>query len=143
MYYYLLTFVNANGDIKQITLDNIKLGDTGWQSFNLESDFLPYYTGQYPKYRKVGKMVEIRGEIKLATAITGSATEYPICKLPADCCPSSEITVMCAATGMRYWALRILTDGTLTWSRFVDYGNHYVSCTTSYWLPFQCTFLVD
>lgn len=58
--------------------------DSGWQTVNLTSEFKPYNNEEKytPKYRKIGKIVEIFGQISPKATIEGSSDWHTIFTLP-------------------------------------------------------------
>ena len=141
--------VNENGvastllvmDIKYDYLD-VYCTDSGWQTLTLGSDFAAYSSTTIPKYRKVGKVVEVCGVLKPTATITGSATQYTIATLPAGFRPtSSQVTLVCQGSGQSVWTLTIPTTGVMTFSRYRS-GATLTDATTDAWLPFQATFTV-
>lgn len=141
--------VNENGvastllvmDIKYDYLD-VYCTDSGWQTLTLGSDFAAYSSTTVPKYRKVGKIVEICGVLKPTATITGSTTQYTIGTLPAGFRPTnSQVTIVCQGSGQAVWTLTIPTTGVMTFSRYRS-GATLTDATTDAWLPFQATFTV-
>ena len=141
--------VNENGvastllvmDIKYDYLD-VYCTDSGWQTLTLGSDFAAYSTTTIPKYRKVGKVVEVCGVLKPTATITGSTTQYTIGTLPEGFRPTnSQVTIVCQGSGQAVWTLTITTAGVMTFSRYRS-GDTLSDATTSAWLPFQATFTV-
>ena len=117
--------------------------DSGWTTATLTSSFKPYSDDSYniPEYRKIDKMVEIRGCIAPAATIASGGSAV-IFTLPTGYRPHKEIYVICQGTGRAIWLLTIHPDnGNVAFSR---YGKgDYTEASTSVWLPFHTTFSVD
>ena len=119
--------------------------DSGWiEVTSLGSDFTVYASDINSKvrYRKRGKIVEIRGAVKPTSAITGSGDNYTIFTLPSGYRPDSLIHVLCQGSGTFNWLLSITTGGIVRFARYSN-GSQYVDTSTSSWLPFQATFLIN
>lgn len=119
--------------------------DSGWiDDVTLGDDFVLYATDTNSKvrYRKRGKTVEIRGAVKPSAAITGSTTNYTIFTLPSGYRPDSIVYERCQGSGAYSWLLTVTSSGLVRFARYND-GSQYVSTSTSSWLPFHVTFLVN
>lgn len=116
----------------------------GWIFPTLESGFTLYSStaANQPKYRKDGRMVEVRGIVSPTADIAGSTTTYPIFTLPEGYRPNSPIYTICQGTGNCTWLLRVnATDGEVGFSRYRN-GGETATASAGTWLPFQVTFLV-
>jgi hypothetical protein len=120
----------------------------GWITASLNSAFTMYGTSvsdNQPRYRKDGRLVEVRGVVAPTSAITGSTTIYPIFTLPEGYRPDSPIYVICQGSGNCTWLLSIKTNGEVGHSR---YRNGDTAATAAAktstadgaWLPFQVTY---
>lgn len=121
------------------------LEDSGWVYPTLNSKFTHYSSSENKtRYRKIGKLVEVVGEVKLTSSVTTSnaATQYTIFTLPTGYRPSNRISHVCQGSNYYKWMVIINTSGTVTFSRYNN-GSAYVECSTSSWLPFQLTFYID
>ena len=126
-------------DIKDNYLDPF-CTDSGWQTLSLSSDFAAYDTTATPKYRRVGKIVEVRGAVKPTKTLTSSNTEITIGTLPSGFRPSGYlVTHICQGSGGATWLLTIQADGRVTAARY-RHGDAFTSMETTMWLPFQVTF---
>jgi uncharacterized repeat protein (TIGR02543 family) len=119
----------------------------GWIYPTLSSDFVMYGTDESankPRYRKDGRVVEVRGIVKPSVALPKSGetstTIYNIFTLPAGYRPSSPIYTICQGSGNYTWLLRVNNDGGVGFSRYRN-GGTSASVDTGTWLPFQITFL--
>lgn len=120
----------------------------GWIYPTLTSTFAMYGTdasANQPRYRKDGRMVEVRGIVTPTADIPGSTGNYTIFTLPNGYSPSSPIYVTCQGSGTATWMLRVNTDGKVDFSRYRN-GNTWAAAlapngsSAGTWLPFQVTY---
>ena len=116
--------------------------DSGWQTASLTSDFKPFQgnSSYTPKYRKVGKVVEISGIIS-PSATLSAGSEKNIFTLPTGYRPSIVRYNICQGSANNKWLLTINTTGIVTFSRYGTTTN--TDATSSVWLPFTFNFFVD
>lgn len=116
----------------------------GWITATLGSEFAMYGTdanANQPKYRKDGRLVEVRGAVTPVNDIATGDDMHTILTLPVGYRPSSPIYLICQGSGSRIWLLRVTTNGNVDFSRYRD-GDVREVAASGAWLPFQCTFLV-
>lgn len=115
----------------------------GWMFPTLESSFAPYdsNSNNKPKFRKDGRIVEVRGIVTPTADIAGSTTIHLIFTLPEGYRPDSPIYTICQGTGNCTWLLRVATNGEVGFSRYRN-GDATATAAASTWLPFQVTFIV-
>lgn len=116
--------------------------DSGWQTVTLTSDFKPYNnnTDNTPKYIKVGRIVEVLGEVS-PNKTFNKESEYTIFTLPSGYRPMYEFQTLCQGTGANKWLLTTSTDGKF---KFARYGTtEYAVPSTSVWLTFHVIFLTS
>ena len=114
----------------------------GWIYPTLNSNFAMYGTDETAnktRYRKDGRLVEVRGIVQPTVDIAGSTTIYPIFTLPTGYRPSSPIYVVCQGSGNCTWLLRVNTNGEVGFSRYRN-GETTATASAGAWLPFQVTF---
>jgi hypothetical protein len=117
----------------------------GWIYPTLESNFAMYGTDENAnktRYRKDGRLVEVRGIVKPTVDIPGSTTIYPIFTLPTGYRPSSPVYVVCQGSGNCTWLLRVNTNGEVGFSRYRN-GDATTTAAVGAWLPFQVTFIAN
>lgn len=122
---------------------NEKIRDSGWQTAVLTEDFKPYSNdnSNIPKYRKIGKIVQVWGIVSPSLTIQGGSETHTIFNLPNGYIPSSTVSFLCQGSGLRRWLLTISASGDVNFSR---YGTEaYVDADDGVWLPFSVTFFVD
>jgi uncharacterized repeat protein (TIGR02543 family) len=115
----------------------------GWINATIGSEFAMYGTdvnANQPKYRKDGRIVEVRGAVTPVNDIATGDDMHTICTLPVGYRPSSPLYLICQGSGARIWLLRVNTDGTVSFSRYRN-GEIREVATPGAWLPFHCTFL--
>lgn len=118
------------------------LSDSGWKTATLNSNFVNYTDAQAPKYRKIGKVVNLVGAVKPAREIAGSSTQYTILTLPAGYRPSTETAIICQGSNTCIWCMRIKTNGIVAFERYRN-GSSYATASTTTWLPFNVLFFID
>lgn len=117
--------------------------DGGWIAGGVIGENFTLYDNDYQiQYRKIGKIVEIRGVVKPTKAIPGSSDNHTIFTLMEGYRPSKYIYEVCQGTGACSWLLSITTGGVVRFARYND-GTKFVDTTVSTWLPFHVTFFVD
>lgn len=144
-YFPMYEIIIENVNIKSLTpLFEVVPQDSGWQDISFDSYFQAYSDGQKPQYRKIGKVVEIRGAFK-ATAelsITGASNSYVLGSIPREFAPSQQIIQICQGSGEAVWTFTLRTDGTMSVSRYRK-GTTWTNITTDTWLPVQVMYFVD
>ena len=117
--------------------------DSGWLSPTVASQFEVYTAGKPPKYRKIGKVVEVRGILKPKSTLSASSvgTEYTMFTLPAGYRPSDRISLLMQGSGMNKWMFDIGTDGVCSISRYG--GTAVTDIPSGAWLSFQASYFVD
>lgn len=121
-----------------------KVDDTGWQDVTFADGYSNYYESSYKvQYRRVGKVVHIRGVFKNLDAVTPSSTYVKFASMTdSSCFPSSREFQVQQGTDANKFYLIVDTTGEL---KFTRYG------TTSYdteiavgsWLHCYITYFVD
>lgn len=114
----------------------------GWIYPTLESAFAMYGTSEADnkvRYRKDGRMVEVRGIVQPTADIPGSTTVHKIFTLPSGYRPTSPIYLVCQGSGNCSWLLRITSGGEVGFSRYRNGAETYTASAGA-WLPFQVTF---
>jgi hypothetical protein len=117
--------------------------DSGWKYGGVIGENFTLYDNDYQiQYRKIGKIVEVRGVVQPTQIITGSTENHTIFTLAAGYRPSKYIYERCQGSGGYSWLLSISTGGVVRFARYTD-GTQWVDATTESWLPFHITFFVD
>lgn len=113
--------------------------DTGWKNVTLTSDFT-VYTNSTARYRKIGKLVEIRGAITPIQEIAANNNTIAF-TMPAGYRPSSQVTQICQGSDMSRWALSVMINGSVTVSR---YGTtEKINISPSAWLIYHIMYFTD
>lgn len=95
-----------------------------------------------PRYRKDGRIVEVRGIVTPTSDIAHSDSHYAIFTLPEGYRPSMPLYILCQGSGNCTWLLRINTDGAVGLGRYRN-GDADATCSVGTWLPFQVTYFVN
>ena len=93
------------------------------------------------KYRKIGKIVEIRGIISPTVKIAAqeSATIF---QLAEGFRPNSTVYQVCHGSYANLWLLAIGDTGNVNLHRYAS-GNSYTETSTSAWLTFHVVFFIE
>lgn len=119
------------------------LSDTGWLDPTFTSAFRNYPdTGQYVKYRRVGKIVEIRGAAQPTAEIAGSDTTVTMFTLPLGFRPATRLVRVMQGSGACIWLMTIETSGEVGFVRYRN-GASYTAAANSAWLAMSTTFTVE
>ena len=119
----------------------IELDDTGWIDATLTSKFTLYNADSVCQYRKIGKYVKLRGEVKPTAAISGSLTGVVMFTLPTEFIPSQPCNFVCQGSSVNKWLMQVSANGNVSFSR---YGTSSLAqAGTNAWLPFDVGYLID
>lgn len=124
-----------------MTYTRLNPADSGWQTLTLSSGVETYATGEDPKYRKVGDIVYIRGQVKPKAEVSANGT-VDIGTLPSGYRPALEYMQICQGSGMNVWNLRVFSGGIVRAERYRA-GNTATAMSTTTWLPFSISFMVN
>jgi uncharacterized repeat protein (TIGR02543 family) len=115
-----------------------------WITPTISSQFSNYSdsTSNAPKYRKDGRLVEVRGIITPTSDIAYSTGHVTIFTLPEGYRPNIPLYILCQGSGNCTWLLRVNTDGTVGLARYRN-GDTNAICNAGAWLPFQVTYFVN
>lgn len=118
-------------------LSGADLTDTGWVTLPL-ADGIQAYGGSIPQYRKIGKIVSIRGAVKNVLAAG------PLATLPEGCRPTYSVsyvqnTSMRSTTCAMYARMLIGANGVIQVQAISD-GAAFAA---DKWFPIHCTFMID
>lgn len=119
-----------------------ELKNSRWIKATLDSSFKPYGDTEEvsPEYRRIGKVVEIRGQISPNSAIESGGTAT-IFTLDEEYRPSKSVFFLCQGSGKNSWLLTITNTGDVSFARYGTSAN--AQCPTNAWLPFSATFTID
>lgn len=117
--------------------------DTGWKDVTFKSGFSHYFDSNNYKvrYRRVGKVVELRGSVKNSNQLTAN-TDYVMATITDTTCrPDGWITYVQQGSGINRLLITINADGEIIVNR---YGTTaYSNIPSGSWLNVHTTFLVD
>lgn len=149
---YDITHSNSSITFDRSHADSLqqKISDSDWTELPLQTTStnpigVQAYTSDYkPKYRKIGKVVDIEGIVKVRSQVSASNADstFTIGTLPSEFRPPRAIRFFCPGTGntMEHWVLMINSNGVVTGGRYGT--SSAVAITTSKALPFSVTFMV-
>ena len=138
MYYRTLNSYDGVGPWKLL------YEDTGWNDVSFASNFGHYNTTNKVQYRRVGKIVTIRGIAKNTSAVTISSdtTIVNVATISdATCRPSMAYRVVQQGSSLNKFTLAVNTDGVITLARHGTTSATNVGAGS--WLNMSCTFMVD
>lgn len=130
--------LDVQGDIVTLeqALEQATISDTGWLNLPLADGIQPY--GRAPQYRKIGKLVAIRGAVKNVLA-PGPIATLPVGYRPTYSVPYVQNTSMRSTTCAMYDRMIVGADGVIQVQAISD-GATFAA---DKWFPLHCTFLVD
>lgn len=148
--------LHLNADGGNVTVNNnvggagsgvVYGGDSGWidiRTAGMSNGFKDYSTSQYPRYRRVGMMVQLSGAMSPAVGGSiGNATGLTAFTLPSGFRPTvGDVRILCQGTGTSQWLLNVQDTGVVTVSRYQQGGTYDTTITGDEWLPFNVTFFV-
>lgn len=122
----------------------------GWIYPELSDYFVMYGTDEAankPRYRKDGRIVEIRGIVKPAESLPSPnldhTDDFIIFELPTGYRPSSPVYAICQGSSACTWLLKVDSKtGYVSFSRYRN-GDTWATAGTGTWLPFQVTFFAN
>lgn len=124
-------------DAVESILSGTDLTDTGWNPLPL-TDGIQAYGGSVPQYRRIGKVVSIRGAVKNVLAPGLLATLPEGCR-PAYSVPYVQNTSMRSTTCAMYARMLVGADGKIQVQAISD-GAAFAA---DKWFPIHCTFMID
>ena len=109
----------------------------------INSNFRLYYSGEYPRVIRMGNVVFLEGILSPTKTLTmtGTGNQYTMFTIPEGYRPARELTVVCHASSVYVWMLRIGTNGACILERHVR-GETYVAPGAGNWLPFHAMWII-
>ena len=118
------------------------ISDTGWQNATMESGWTAYDTGSTLKYRRYGKVVEVKGIIKVTA--TKSGTSFVVATISDTTCrPNNTRRYYNTGLSNYHFVTSIASDGKITIDRHYNGTTSQSSATTSMVFTIEATYLVD
>lgn len=116
--------------------------DTGWKTVSFSSGY-SNYSGYTTRYRRVGKVVHLKGAFTNSNALTSSQTDVQWGSISdTSCRPSNQELFLQQGSGANKYVLGITTDGKLTWARYGTNATN-TSIGKGTWFTCYATWLVD
>lgn len=138
-----ITDQNINDLKAGINANEAKLADTDWQVATCDANFKAYnnLTTNTPRYRKIGKIVEVKGVVAPKVQLTAN-TRYTIFTMPDGYKPSTVYVYnVNQGSGMNRWYSAVTSNGEFTIDRYgVDTAK---DIPVGAWLPFHAIYMVD
>ena len=118
--------------------------DSGWENLSLNSEFSNYSTDLACKYRRIGKIVELRGLAVNANQLAASTTaSYTIGNLPVMCRPSTDVVRLQTTGGILTFQLIVDTSGNVSITQVKNEGASVVLIPANTQIQIGMTFMVD
>ena len=118
--------------------------DTGWQTLTIShSSFTHYSSGNELKVRRIGKIVELNGQLKNTASITLNQREVTVATIPSGYRPSRVLYKIMQGSGTNIWLLSVNTNGQVRLSRYRANTTSYSAISSGAWFPIQVTYTVD
>lgn len=120
-------------------------GENGWTTAVRGGKFNNYnnLSANAPKYRIMGRIVNVKGVVSPSEEILANTTQHVICTLPEGYRPPTNIYTTCEGSAGNHWLCAVTSDGNVTFSRYSAGGSEWKTVTTTTWLPFNIMFTVD
>lgn len=111
--------------------------DSGWKTLPL-ADNIETYGGSVPQYRKIGKLVIVRGAVKNVLA-SGVIAILPAGYRPAYSVPYPQNTSLRIGNFAMFSRMIVGSDGRIRVEAITD-GAEF---TADRWIPINCVFAID
>ena len=134
-------------DLQENKLDKEDMADTGWIPLTLNSNFKNYnnISTNSPEYRKIGKTVQIRGQLSPAEeSVIANGVEVTAITLPREIVPSKSLYRIGQGSVRNIFMYSVKYDtGNFTIGRYRTTDSYPTTVATTAWLPFDITYMVD
>lgn len=121
---------------------NRDLIDTDWIYPTISGGFAEYASGWRPRYRKIGKWVEICGAVRPSKNLSVGQDPITIFTMPEGFRPPVQIPQLCQGSLRSIWYFEVSNNGNVTVSRSRNSFNSYDSADTDAWFPFNTMYFV-
>ena len=115
--------------------------DTGWKDVTFKSGFAHHSETDRVRYRRVGKVVELRGAVRNTNQISANTDTTVATISDTTCRPSKRVAYRQQGSGMNTFVVSINTDGTIVVNRYGTTSG--IAIPSGSWLNVHTTFLVD
>ena len=117
--------------------------DTDWQTLTIaHTSFAHYSTGAELKARRIGRVVELNGQIKNTNTITLNATNVTIATLSSEFRPSIGLIGVMQGSGTNIFNCTVNPNGTIQLSRYRANTTTYPSINAGAWFPIHLIWIV-
>lgn len=119
--------------------------DTGWKTVSFKSGFSHHNASDTVQYRRVGKVVQLRGAIKNTNEISAGDTNVKMATITdATCRPSQGVNYIQQGSGAGMHLISINTSGEVSISRNrTPATSGYAKINAGSWINIGHTFFVD
>ena len=126
--------------------------DSGWNKIALNSfAFVPYSGSNGLRYRRIGKIVNIRGTLSngealglskdaLANGSEATAT-FQAFGAPDEIKPAENVVTVHQGSGKAIFISNVKTDGTITISRYREGNSYLATMPDNVWLPINIMYI--
>ena len=121
---------------------NRDLIDTDWIYPTISGGFAEYTSGWRPRYRKIGKWVEICGAVRPSKNLSVGQDPITIFTMPEGFRPPVQIPQLCQGSLRSIWYFEVSNNGDVTVSRSRSSFNSYDIADTDAWFPFNTMYFV-
>lgn len=117
--------------------------DSGWKDVTYNAGYANYDTTNKLQYRKIGKLVELRGIIR--STETKSGASHTIATISDTTCRPgrSTVCVLCTGDDDFHFVVTVGSDGNIVIDRIYDGDTGQSSMTTSMTFNIQVSFFVE
>lgn len=122
---------------------NDDLIDSDWIYPTIGGNFEPYADEWKPRYRKVGKWVNVLGAVRPTKSITLGQDQITIFTLPEGFRPPIQAGVLCQGSSRSVWYLEIDYEGNVCISRLRNSFDKYDTANTNSWFPFCISYIAN
>lgn len=109
---------------------------------SLTPEFKLYRSNKPVVLRKCGNIVYMAGETAPTATISAGLGTHLMFTIPEEFRPSEPVYAICQGSSTRIWNLVVYAEGGVAMERYRG-GDAYVDVTSSNWLPFNATWIVD
>lgn len=122
---------------------NNDLIDSDWIYPTIGGNFEPYTDGWKPRYRKIGKWVNIIGAVRPTKSISVGQDSITIFTLPEGFRPPLQAGQLCQGSARAVWYFEVNNSGAVTVSRLRSGFTSYDTADTNSWFPFCLSYIAN
>lgn len=122
---------------------NNDLNDSGWIYPTIGGNFEQYSEDWKPRYRKIGKWVQVCGAVKPKASMTLGQEQIVIFTLPEGFRPAVNIPALNQGSIRTIWYFEASANGSVCVSRSRNSFSTYDQVSAGNWFPFNATFIAE